>query len=135
VVPESKQENMMAEKSHKITAPIEIPEQRMKDLLCNAFEGGSNYWYQIKEFCNPDNVKVEYKHLDIPFLENGHLIVGDMEEDQPDAKLDLQTMINGLKIMAEKYPWHFNNFMGEMDDAETGDVFLQCSLWGDIIFG
>jgi len=37
--------------------------------------------------------------------------------------------------MAEKYPRHFHNFLEENDDAETGDVFIQCCLFGEIVYG
>ena len=39
------------------------------------------------------------------------------------------------QIMADKFPRHFANILNENDDAETGDVFLQCCLWGDIVYG
>jgi hypothetical protein len=44
-------------------------------------------------------------------------------------------MAKGLQVMAEKYPVHFNNFDSDNFDAETGDVFLQCSLFGEIVYG
>ena len=44
-------------------------------------------------------------------------------------------MMKGSQIMANKYTWHFDNFINDNADAETGDVFLQCSVLGDIVFG
>jgi hypothetical protein len=32
-------------------------------------------------------------------------------------------------------PRHFADVLNENDDAGTGDVFLQCCLFGEIIFG
>jgi len=37
--------------------------------------------------------------------------------------------------MGEKYDWHLKNFIEENDDAETADVFLQCCVLGDIVYG
>jgi len=37
--------------------------------------------------------------------------------------------------MAEKYPRHFANFAQEAEDAETGDVFIQCCVLGEIVYG
>lgn len=37
--------------------------------------------------------------------------------------------------MAEKWPRHFGNFISENEDAETGDVFIQLALLGDIVYG
>ena len=119
------------------TRTVKFDDERVNDLLCCAMEGGSNYWYIIKEYGNPDKEKVEFRHLDLPFLENGYLMIGtvdDSNDDEP-IRLDRAAMQKGLQIMADKYPWHFDNFINENDDAETGDVFLQCSLLGDIVYG
>jgi hypothetical protein len=40
-----------------------------------------------------------------------------------------------LRLMAEKEPRHFADFMQENDDAVTGDVFLQCVLLKAVIYG
>lgn len=32
---------------------IDIPVERLQDLLCNALEGGSNYWYLITSKTKP----------------------------------------------------------------------------------
>jgi len=34
----------------------EISLERISSLLCSAFEGGSNYWYQIDKFIKPKNL-------------------------------------------------------------------------------
>jgi hypothetical protein len=121
----------------KVEMTKEIDEQDISDLLCNAFEGGSNYWYTIKEFGNPDNMKCEYRHLELPMSENGYLMIGtndDGDGDKP-ACLDRTALAKGLQIMSDKYSVHFQNFIMDNADAETGDVFLQCCLFGDIVYG
>jgi hypothetical protein len=62
-------------------------------------------------------------------------MVGDIEGDMPDALLDLGTIRNGLQVMADKYPNHWHDFINDNEDATTGDVFLQCCLYGEVIFG
>jgi hypothetical protein len=116
--------------------------ERISDLLCSAFEGGSNYWYVINEFVEPKALTFRtdkdqvYRHLDYPLNEGGALVVGDMEdEDSEDKRLDLEAIERGLKIMAEKYPRHMLDFINENEDADTGDVFLQCCLFGEAIYG
>lgn len=37
--------------------------------------------------------------------------------------------------MPVKYPRHWADVLAENDDATTGDVFLQCCLFGECIFG
>jgi hypothetical protein len=36
--------------------------------------------------------------------------------------------------MTEKYTHHWRDLMAENDDATTADVFLQMSLFGDILY-
>jgi hypothetical protein len=116
--------------------------ERISDLLCSAFEGGSNYWYVINEFVKPKDLTFRtdkdqvFRHLDYPLNEGGALILGDMEdEDSEDKRLDLEAIQRGLKIMSEKYPRHMMDFINDNEDADTGDVFLQCCLFGEAIYG
>lgn len=119
---------------------INIPEKRVQDLLCNALEGGSNYWYFIESFNYPtgqtkESLKLEFPHLELPFVDDGSLTIKDIEGDMPDKILDRKALQKGLRVMASKFPRHFGDFISENDDATTGDVFLQCALYGDVIYG
>jgi hypothetical protein len=128
----------------------EIPIQRISDLLCGAFEGGSNYWYRIEEFVKPENFDNtpdkddrRFRHLSFPTNKGGALVISTVGADgEPEGdeelvtyRLDLESIEEGLPVMAAKYPRHFNNFITECDDSETSDVFLQCCLFGEIIYG
>lgn len=109
-------------------------------LVTSALEGGSNYWYTIDDEDLADGISREdfaFPHIQIPFTEGCALIISNTEGD-PDLTgkaLDLKSMQKGLEIMSEKYPRHFSDFIGQNDDATTGDVFLQCCLFGEIVFG
>lgn len=37
--------------------------------------------------------------------------------------------------MQEKYPQHWADIINESDDANTADVFLQCVVFGEVIYG
>jgi hypothetical protein len=128
------------------TQEIEI--QRIADLLTGAFEGGSNYWYQIEEFVKPKNLNNSeegqqtfetcFKHIDYPINEGGALIISDINEEDDDKEtwtLNLESLTKGLQVMAKDYPNHMANFLAFNDDAETSDVYLQCCLFGEVIFG
>jgi hypothetical protein len=52
-----------------------------------------------------------------------------------DGLLDMGTIRHGLQVMANQYPRHWNNFINDNEDADTGDVFLQCCLWGEVVLG
>jgi len=140
----------------KVTATvgIEVPIRRVQDMLCCAFEGGANYWYRIEKFHEPkefvhfsdkpygeEKHKPQiFRHLDYPVNPGGYLIVSDAklgnEVDKiTKKKLDIAACMTGLKVMAEKYPRHFADMMADNDDAITGDVFLQCCLFGEVLYG
>lgn len=118
-----------------------VPFRRVGDLLCSAFEGGSNYWCHIDEFHEPPKIafrwdsKNLYKHVDYPLNPGGYLLISDPEDGEGDQhRLDLNSLQNGLRVMNAKYPEHWRDFMAEADDATTGDVFLQCCLFGEVIY-
>lgn len=117
---------------------IKITDEQFKDLLCCAFEGGSNYWIEKCETHRPTPSQVEYWHESAVY--GGTLTVIVSEEEPIEGaglvyELDRAKLESGAQIMAEKYPKHFGDWMNENSDAETGDVFLQCCLFGETIFG
>lgn len=125
---------------------LEIPEQRISNLLCNAFEGGSNYWYMIDRKIKPKKADLFrssedhiYPHLDYPLSKGGGLVISTTEDDEIAGKsewtLDLESIAKGCKLMAEKHSRHFGDWMSENDDSTTGDVFLQLCLFGEVIYG
>lgn len=138
----------------KVKIVIEIEEQRLRDLLCTAFEGGSTYWVRqanvakmsVEQKAKIDAIIAEreanddqgyYTH-DYPFDGVNVTIVHDAIKGKRETERTVLTrdkLIKGIEVMAEKYPRHFADFMAEDDDAITGDVYLQCALFGEIIFG
>ncbi len=137
----------------KIKTEVEIKDERIASLLCCAFEGGVGYWCRIAEYDRPERHEkyLDQRYTDWPLAEGGAVYVQDhvdsYEEDEdgyfldddgerlPFLKLDRAAIDRGMRIMADKYPYHFGRFMGDDEDAETGDVFLQCCLLGEITYG
>lgn len=140
----------------KIPVTQQVGMDAIQNLLCSAFEGGSNYWYFIKGQHapsrydhltypgeNPAKPNI-YKHIDYPTNPDGFLLItanGDEKDEeikgQREWKLDLDAIAKGLQVMATKYPKHFADAIADdgSADATTGDVFLQCCCFGEIIFG
>ena len=128
----------------KIAVKIEkeISWQTIADTLVSAFEGGSNYWYQIEMFKKPSNFNnsekgdEQFRHMSYPINENGGLLVSNRNvDDTYKAKWVNQTSIkNGVKIMQQYHPSHFQDMIEKNGDATTGDVFLQCILFGEVIY-
>jgi hypothetical protein len=138
----------------KITLTKDIEDKCILNLLCCAFEGGSNYWYLIEKVNYPPGMTNkdyaeggkaqrpdEYWHWSqlVPMAEGGSLVVGDKHEQGSKKRnkgtLDRASIKKGLQVMAEKYPKHFANVVAETEDGDTGDVFLQCCLFGELVFG
>ena len=132
------------------TVTYDITKRRIADLLCCAIEGGSNYWYIIDEFHKPEKVlKLDesgeeeeeeeiYRYMHYPLSPGGSIVIADKEEPEDEREgftLSLITIASGLRIMAREYPRHFADFIAENDDAITGDVFLQCCLFGELVYG
>jgi hypothetical protein len=126
-------------------ALIEISPQRIADIMSTGLEGGyspwlqSAYWTQKPEgyvdtgitpvmtegfYCGEFRIEFTF---DDPDEEEGTFtgkkVVGPYE------------LRIGIQLMAEKASRHFSDWMQENDDAETGDVFLQFLILGEIVYG
>lgn len=129
----------------QIEVKIELKDERLAGLLCSALEGGSNYWYMIQKFNKPTSYEFRtdketlFRHLDYPMNPGGSLVFTTTEEDEINGKtewtLDRAALEAGFRLMAAKYPQHMANVLDESDDSITGDVFLQCCLFGEVVFG
>lgn len=121
----------------------------LSGLLCAAFEGGSNYWYSIERYEFPEGV--EYKDFQeggsltnpgtywhpsqlIPLHPGCAVIITDTVQGG-EHKLDREKLNKGLGMMASLHRRHFDDLISGQDDADTGDVFLQCCLFGDVYYG
>lgn len=123
----------------KLQAAMEIADQRIEDLLCCAFEGGSNYWYDITGYNYPEgetseSLGIEFTYLQLP-LKGGSVTICDIETGEFLGVVNRDRVQQGLEIMSQKYPKHFNDFIEENEDADTGDVFLQCVVLGEVVYG
>lgn len=70
-------------------------------------------------------------------LERGVIVFEPSEGDDFESEeLNYMAIVNGLESMALGSPDHFGNMFDEgMIDCETGDVFLQYCLFGEVIYG
>jgi hypothetical protein len=124
---------------------MSISNHRAADLLVSALEGGSNYWYQIESSVKPEAEArpwgaEEYTptYIAYPFSSGGAIIISDMEdEDGEEYTLNKKAIARGKKVMStdERYSHYYADVLKENDDAETGDVFLQLCLFGEVIYG
>lgn len=103
--------------------------EQVADLLDSASRG-ADYWAdnelgfesQVKEVLDENGVGSSIKDLEAD-SENNNIHI-----------LNLAKVKKGLRIFAKKYPKHFSDFISEDFDQTTGDVFLQCCLFGEVIY-
>jgi hypothetical protein len=124
------------------TVQTSITAERLNDLLTCAFEGGSGYWVSISGVVDPSSWEAKFDNSpedrpypqDYPFNPGGAVILCDDEEDKS-YRLDTAALQRGLDTMAKDHPQHLADFLAENEDAETGDVFLQCCIFGEVVYG
>lgn len=120
-------------------ANINVEPQMIQDMIITAFEGGSNYWLGRGrvELINPP-------YADLP--DDGVAWYGNSQRNvfaEPDFKITIETE-EGLKTLdadaitrglAAMPPRHLADLTSDNGDAETADVFLQCALFGEVVYG
>jgi hypothetical protein len=132
-----------------VTTEIRVTRQRIADVLCSAFESGhygSGYWASIEARYAPETAAPHDKnegwymvdgegypsYASLPLL-GGNVTVKDHEdEDGAQYLLDEAAIKRGLSVLAIK---HLNDILEENDDGDTADNFLQCCLFGEVIYG
>ena len=113
-----------------IKTTIEFTDSTIRELLICALEGGSNYWCIVQ---NDD-----HQGLQDPLVAGQALVIGDAEDPDDHTKnkhLDRGLIEGGLQLMAEKHPKVFAEILADDIDADTGDIFLQYCLFGEVIYG
>ena len=152
----AKRQDDKAQSNGELLLLLSFPESRIKDLLCCGFEGGVGYWCEVLNYKfgaglsvadfkeggkmqDPDN----YFHPTeiIPFAKGCAVICRETSDDEPnenpELRLDRAALNRGLGIMFgnPKLAHHAADFLKEDEDAGTGDVFIQCCLLGEVVYG
>ena len=104
----------------------------VKDLLISAFEGGSNYWYTIVDH-NRKETKAEFTS-EVLAYENGRMSI-QTDDHEEIWQVNNKDVKGAIALMEQKYPRHYKDAIEENGDAETGDVFLQLVVFGEVIYG
>lgn len=124
----------------KIKVEFEITDQMIEDQIVTALEGGSNYWYYLPDLSmlpNKDkNVPVATRIADAVLNHGIEIPVYDNEDEtELLGMLSKKSIKKGLEIMSKDYNSHFMDIIEETGDADTGDVFFQHAVMGEIVFG
>lgn len=112
------------------TIRAEVPIRMIEDTLVSAFEGGSSYWADIHIS------RKGMSYLDL--VKSKMVTIFDLEADPKREKkyvLTIADLKKSLQVMANAYPHYFYDLVTEEGDSTTGDVFLQCAIFGKIVYG
>lgn len=119
---------------------IQVPDQKIADVLCCGMEGGIAYWSVIEGYREPKTMEFQmdtekvFKHIDYALNLGGAVMLKDTETEIV-HELTRDKLYKAVQMMADRYPRHFANLMDDNSDAETGDVLIQCAVLGSITYG
>lgn len=116
-----------------INVPTTITSQRIADLVVTAFEGGSNHWIEkVERIAGAASDQPWYAD---PLLYDGVFHIRVWADGSP-YELTVENAKRGFVLLAQQFEsTHWADFMEENEDADTADVWLQLSVFGDIIYG
>lgn len=124
---------------------LSVEPATIMSLFVSALEGGSNYW--LRDMKYKGTVKPEEEGVvwwgsaNVYAAPNfsAQAVFDDPKKEEGNGKgrktIFRDDLEHGLTVMAQKYPSHFGDMLAENDDANTADVFMQCVLFGDVIYG
>lgn len=134
-----------------ILVPLEIDYEKVANAFIGVIEGGYSPWLHSFHPA-PDDMSQTLKrgiqlldgiwYATAAYWRDGGAAVlrydkADEDEGAGGGEITLSKaeITLGLGAMATKAPRHFADLMSENDDAITHDVFAQCCIFGDIIYG
>lgn len=102
-----------------------------QELIVNALESANiGYWAAVPKGADHEDLLAGIAQAVVVESEGSHDGSSNGRHTLTGAKVR-----KGLAVMAEKYPAHFAHLLGDDADAETGDVLVQCSIFGVIVYG
>lgn len=104
-----------------IKVTVEVPADAIDSLLVSAVEsGGIGYWAKVKG-AKPSRF---YRGM----------TVTELEGEKRSAVINAAAVKRGLAIMARDHRDSFDDIL-ERADKNTADVFVQCVVLGDVVYG
>lgn len=123
----------------------EISGSDLGDIMCTAIEGNdmtlawcgaihpefSTEGLQSPWYCDPSIYKEGLK-LKVMFDDPEN---GDAGDHADEKIIEWKDFVEGVQIMSDKHSSHFADWVGDNADALTGDVFWQCIVLKDVVYG
>lgn len=105
----------------------------IENLLVNSLETYSGYW--AKQVKKENDIPVLSEHCYIKRIVTIAEREASSKKGIVQVTLTEDKLLEGLAVMKQNYPRHFNDALTENDDAITADVFLQCCVLKEVIYG
>jgi hypothetical protein len=122
------------EKQFTVPFKISIPYSQVKALVKLALD--DCFWIDAVRYNYSEGfINKGIGRADIPFLEGCSITIFYTENGESVFKdLNLITIQLGLASLASKYYSSFSSFVSGEPNVAIADIFLQCCLFGSIIF-
>lgn len=108
---------------------IEMPAQRIADLMITGIAGGIGYWAKDVEV--QDEIGRRLSYAEAESYEGLFWVKG------RDAETGMPWEFSSVDFAARVplAPRHLADWLAENEDVETADALIQCAAFGEIMFG
>lgn len=131
-------------RTETVVLNIPVSRQTLRDLLCTAVEGGSNYWADFRD-CERtedlDYIRVRVVEQEASRADTRRVNRYVRAEDLAKG-LERLALASAEQPDAAAWPKHFPgagkhlaDALSENGDAATADVVLQMTVFGELVYG
>lgn len=128
----------------KVEKTIKLTEEDIKDILSACFYGGCSYWACIdnrtedwklaeRKLCENGNDDPTIEDIIVWLLCNGYAVNLIDEEDNRYYEFNLWAFLDGISRTISEGYWNGDD-IGDID-GEVGDVIIQYTVFGKIVYG
>lgn len=125
-----------------ITTKVEVPAQRIADLLVGLFENNASDWLGRAECPDGAQNGHEWYSSGEALAQPGwHFFANYADPDGEEGEFPERKIIRfadleaAMQQMANDYPEDFRDVLNESDDANTADIFGQLAILGEVVYG
>lgn len=126
-------------KTLNINLKQSITYDHVEEIILTALEGGSNYWYYLKDIPEgkpsgePLSSWIAQQLFNDPIFK---LDVYDIEnEDDLLGTVTQKSLLEALEICHRDYNHIYNDLIEGTGDAETADIIFQLATMKEVVFG
>lgn len=118
---------------------LEFSNDYIANVICSGIEGGIGYWCKSVDYTMLGEIDALMVRYHQPLYAGGYIRfeLREAHEGKTLYTMRKNNVEDALRVILEKYPHHFGACVadGDSQDAMTGDVLIQCALFGEIVYG